>query len=188
MKSVNCETECKEIQGISLSDFWIICIMVQKIHRLVCIYKQAWILALIRLLFLLPEALLSSTCYLSPVLTHLYIRHLSTTSTMAKTRELSKDTKHKIVDLHKPGMNQSTIGNSLVRRDQLLKQLEENGSLTISLDVGIHARSHLMGHTLYLWWWGNSLQLHWVNCSITRRELGPHWQRLLLVAHYIVLN
>ncbi|KAK3548147.1 hypothetical protein QTP70_004845 [Hemibagrus guttatus] len=46
-----------------------------------------------------------------------YKRHLSTTSnsqtpnsTMAKTKELSKDTKNKIVDLHQAGKTESAIG------------------------------------------------------------------------------
>ncbi|KAI3375425.1 hypothetical protein L3Q82_021911 [Scortum barcoo] len=46
-----------------------------------------------------------------------YKRHLSTTSnsqtpnsTMAKTKELSKDTRNKIVDLHQAGKTESAIG------------------------------------------------------------------------------
>ncbi|KAK3565303.1 hypothetical protein QTP86_005481 [Hemibagrus guttatus] len=46
----------------------------------------------------------------------LYKRHLSTTSnsqtpnsTMAKTKELSKDTRNKIVDLHQAGKTKSAI-------------------------------------------------------------------------------
>ncbi|KAK3570918.1 hypothetical protein QTP86_030464, partial [Hemibagrus guttatus] len=49
-----------------------------------------------------------------------YKRHLSTTSnsqtpnsTMAKTKELSKDTRNKIVDLHQAGKTESTIGKQL---------------------------------------------------------------------------
>ncbi|KAI3365368.1 hypothetical protein L3Q82_010454, partial [Scortum barcoo] len=45
-----------------------------------------------------------------------YKRHLSTTSnsqtpnsTMAKTKELSKDTRNKIVDLHQAGKTESAI-------------------------------------------------------------------------------
>ncbi|KAK3526931.1 hypothetical protein QTP86_004721 [Hemibagrus guttatus] len=48
-----------------------------------------------------------------------YKRHLSTTSnsqtpnsTMAKTKELSKDTRNKIVDLHQAGKTESAIGRS----------------------------------------------------------------------------
>ncbi|KAK3539173.1 hypothetical protein QTP86_027608, partial [Hemibagrus guttatus] len=49
-----------------------------------------------------------------------YKRHLSTTSnsqtansTMAKTKELSKDTRNKIVDLHQAGKTESAIGEQL---------------------------------------------------------------------------
>ncbi|KAK3568743.1 hypothetical protein QTP86_016299, partial [Hemibagrus guttatus] len=49
-----------------------------------------------------------------------YKRHLSTTSnsqtpnsTMAKTKELSKDTRNKIVDLHQAGKAESAIGKQL---------------------------------------------------------------------------
>ncbi len=58
---------------------------------------------------------LSTACYL-------YKRHLSTEainqsdsklSTMAKTKELSKDVRDKIVDLHKAGMGYKTIGKQL---------------------------------------------------------------------------
>ncbi len=49
-----------------------------------------------------------------------YKRHLSTTSnshtpnsTMAKTKELSKDTRNKIVDLHQTGKTESAIGKQL---------------------------------------------------------------------------
>ncbi|KAK3556024.1 hypothetical protein QTP70_000730 [Hemibagrus guttatus] len=52
--------------------------------------------------------------------TPLYKRHLSTTSksqtpnsTMAKTKELSKDTRNKIVDLHEFGKTESAIGKQL---------------------------------------------------------------------------
>ncbi len=37
-------------------------------------------------------------------------------STMAKTKELSKDVRDKIVDLHKAGMGYKTLPSSLVRR------------------------------------------------------------------------
>ncbi|KAI3359005.1 hypothetical protein L3Q82_015388, partial [Scortum barcoo] len=53
-------------------------------------------------------------------LRELYKRHLSTTSnsqtpnsTMAKTKELSKDTRNKIVDLHQAGKTESAIGKQL---------------------------------------------------------------------------
>uniref|UniRef100_A0AAY5KL46 Sleeping Beauty transposase HTH domain-containing protein n=1 Tax=Esox lucius TaxID=8010 RepID=A0AAY5KL46_ESOLU len=50
----------------------------------------------------------------------MYRRHLSTTSnshtpnsTMTKTKELSKDTRNKIVDLHQAGKTESAIGKQL---------------------------------------------------------------------------
>ncbi|KAK3569433.1 hypothetical protein QTP86_030062, partial [Hemibagrus guttatus] len=55
-------------------------------------------------------------CYLELINTKEYKRHLSTTSnsqtpnsTMAKTKELSKDTRNKIVDLHQAGKTESAI-------------------------------------------------------------------------------
>ena len=63
----------------------------------------------------LKGVLLISACYL-------YKRHLSTEainqsdsklSTMAKTKELSKDVRDKIVDLHKAGMGYKTIAKQL---------------------------------------------------------------------------
>ena len=56
----------------------------------------------------------------APVLTYQYKRSLSTTSnshtpnsTMAKTKELSKDTRNKIVDLHQAGQSEAAIGKQL---------------------------------------------------------------------------
>ncbi|KAK3513651.1 hypothetical protein QTP70_028812 [Hemibagrus guttatus] len=55
-----------------------------------------------------------------------YKRHLSTTSnsqtpnsTMAKTKELSKDTKNKIVDLHQAGKTESAIGKGRELADMM---------------------------------------------------------------------
>ncbi|KAK3563920.1 hypothetical protein QTP86_004841 [Hemibagrus guttatus] len=52
------------------------------------------------------------------MITRTYKRHLSTTSnsqtpnsTMAKTKELSKDTRNKLVDLHQAGKTESAIDN-----------------------------------------------------------------------------
>ncbi|KAK3540816.1 hypothetical protein QTP86_001959 [Hemibagrus guttatus] len=59
-------------------------------------------------------------CFMPFNISHLYKRHLSTTSnsqtpnsTMAKTKELSKDTRNKIVDLHQAGKTESAIGKQL---------------------------------------------------------------------------
>ncbi|KAI3376762.1 hypothetical protein L3Q82_000361 [Scortum barcoo] len=58
-------------------------------------------------------------------LSELYKRHLSTTSnsqtpnsTMAKTKELSKDTRNKIVDLHQAGKTESAIGSGKTEEDE----------------------------------------------------------------------
>ncbi|KAK3508004.1 hypothetical protein QTP70_010151 [Hemibagrus guttatus] len=65
-----------------------------------------------------PDGLISNLyCDTVPIK---YKRHLSTTSnsqtpnsTMAKTKELSKDTRNKIVDLHQAGKTESAIGKQL---------------------------------------------------------------------------
>ncbi|KAI3366056.1 hypothetical protein L3Q82_009711 [Scortum barcoo] len=60
------------------------------------------------------QEIFPATCHLT------YKRHLSTTSnsqtpnsTMAKNKELSKDTRNKIVDLHQAGKTESAIGKQL---------------------------------------------------------------------------
>ncbi|KAI3360884.1 hypothetical protein L3Q82_012894 [Scortum barcoo] len=87
----------------------------------------------------------------------LYKRHLSTTSnsqtpnsTMAKTKELSKDTRNKIVDLHQAGKTESAIGKQLgVKKSTVGAIIRKNGRhtrpLIISLSLGLHARSHPCG-------------------------------------------
>ncbi|KAK3511579.1 hypothetical protein QTP70_010692 [Hemibagrus guttatus] len=74
---------------------------------------------------LLAEACVEELDYLYSLielqlLPHAYKRHLSTTSNsqtpnsiMAKTKELSKDTRNKIVDLHQAGKTESAIGKQL---------------------------------------------------------------------------
>ena len=63
---------------------------------------------------------------------------------MAKTKELSKDTRNKIVDLHQAGKIESATGKQLG-----LKKSNGNGRhtrpLIISLDLGLNARSHPWG-------------------------------------------
>jgi len=46
---------------------------------------------------------------------------------MAKTRELSKDTRDKIVYLHKAGKGYWKLPSSLVKKDPMLEQSLENG-------------------------------------------------------------
>ena len=70
---------------------------------------------------------------------------------MAKTKELSKDTRNKIVDLHQAGKTESAIGKQLgVKKSTVgAVTVKENGRhtrpLIISLDLGLHARSHPVG-------------------------------------------
>ncbi|KAK3512388.1 hypothetical protein QTP70_007965 [Hemibagrus guttatus] len=70
---------------------------------------------------------------------YLYKRHLSTTSnsqtpnsTMAKTKELSKDTRNKIVDLHQAGKTESAIDKTKMQFGTLLRngRLCPDGRLT----------------------------------------------------------
>jgi IS30 family transposase len=59
---------------------------------------------------------------------------------MAKTRELCKDIRDKIVDLHKAGIGYRTIGK------QLGEKATTVGTIIITLGLGLRARSHLVGH------------------------------------------
>ncbi len=67
--------------------------------------------------------------------------------------------------------------NSLVRRIQLLEQLLENvinsRCLSISLGLGLHARSGLVEYQWSWERWGISLELHGRTRSMTWREPGP---------------
>ncbi len=49
---------------------------------------------------------------------------------MAKTKELSKDVRDKIVDLHKAGMGYKTITKQLEKVDKQLVRLFANGRRT----------------------------------------------------------
>ena len=70
---------------------------------------------------------------------------------MAKTKELSKDTRNKIVDLHQAGKTESAIGKQLgLKKSTVGAKIKiVNGRhtrpLIISLDLGLHARSHPVG-------------------------------------------
>ncbi len=81
--------------------------------------------------------------------------------------------------------------NSLVRRIQLLVQLLENGRnsrcLSISLGLGLHARSGLVEYQWSWERWGIRLELHERTWSMTWREPGPQSQRLPLVTHYTIM-
>ncbi len=67
---------------------------------------------------------------------------------MAKTKELSKDVRNKILDLHKAGMGYKTIAKQLGEKGDnswcdYLKWKKHK--LTVSLPgLGLHARSHLV--------------------------------------------
>ena len=67
---------------------------------------------------------------------------------MAKTKELSKDTRNKIVDLHKAGKTESAIGKQLGLKKSTVGAIIRKWKtrpLIISLDLGLHARSHPVG-------------------------------------------
>ncbi|KAK3560504.1 hypothetical protein QTP86_009647 [Hemibagrus guttatus] len=67
-----------------------------------------------------PYSMAGLTTVLYTLISYTYKRHLSTTSnsqtpnsTMAKTKELSKDTRNNIVDLHQAGKTEPAIGKQL---------------------------------------------------------------------------
>ena len=68
---------------------------------------------------------------------------------MAKTKELSKDTRNKIVDLHQAGKTESAIGKQLGLKKStvgaIIRKWKTYKTLIISLDLGLHARSHPVG-------------------------------------------
>ena len=63
---------------------------------------------------------------------------------MGKTKELSKDIRDKIVDLHKAGMGYKKISKQL--GEKLLENGRNTKSPPISLGLGLHARSRLVGY------------------------------------------
>ncbi len=66
---------------------------------------------------------------------------------MAKTKELSKDVRDKIVDLHEAGMGYKIIAKQLGEKvttvDAIIRKWKKH-KITISLGLGLHARSHLV--------------------------------------------
>ncbi|KAI3355118.1 hypothetical protein L3Q82_017984 [Scortum barcoo] len=86
-----------------------------------------------------------------------YKRHLSTTSnsqtpnsTMAKTKELSKDTRNKIVDLHQAGKTESAIGKQLGVKKSTVGAIIRKWKTYKTTDNlprsgAPHARSHPVG-------------------------------------------
>ena len=67
---------------------------------------------------------------------------------MGKTKELSKDVRDKIVDLHKAGMGYKTIGKQLGEKQTTIGVRFANGSntkqLSIALGLRLHARYPLV--------------------------------------------
>ena len=107
---------------------------------------------------------------------------------MGKTKELSKDIRDKIVDLHKAGMGYKKIskqlGEKLTTVGAIIRKWKK--SPPISLGLGLHARSRLVG---YQWWWERSgirPVLHRRSLLMTWRQLGPQSRREPSVTHYTV--
>ena len=100
---------------------------------------------------------------------------------MGKTKELSKDIKDKIVDLHKAGM-----GYKKINKQATWWEVIEEKSSPISLSLGLHTRSRLVG---YQWWCersGISPVLHRRSLLMTWRQLGTKSRREPSVTHYTV--
>uniref|UniRef100_A0AAY5L890 Transposase Tc1-like domain-containing protein n=1 Tax=Esox lucius TaxID=8010 RepID=A0AAY5L890_ESOLU len=73
---------------------------------------------------------------------------------MAKTRELCKDIRDKIVDLHKAGMGYRTIGKQLGEKPStvgaIIRKWKKFKMTSISLGLGLHARSHTRGASMIM--------------------------------------
>ena len=69
---------------------------------------------------------------------------------MGKTKELSKDIRDKIVDLHKAGMCYKEIrkqlGEKLTTVGAIIRRWKKHKVTPISLGLGLHARSRLVGY------------------------------------------
>ncbi len=67
---------------------------------------------------------------------------------MAKIKELSKDVRDKIVDLHEAGMGYKTIANHLGEKVTTVCAIirkRKKHKITVNLPrTGLHARSHLV--------------------------------------------
>ncbi len=66
---------------------------------------------------------------------------------MGKTKELSKDIKDKIVDLHKAGMGYKTFWKNLGEKETTVGAIIRKWKKCkiTSITLGLHARSHFMG-------------------------------------------
>ena len=69
---------------------------------------------------------------------------------MGKTKELLKDIRDKIVDLQKAGMGYKKIGKQLGEKlttiGAIIRKRKEHKVTPISLGLGLHARSRLVGY------------------------------------------
>ncbi len=99
---------------------------------------------------------------------------------MAKTKELSKDVRDKIVDLHKAGMGYKTIAKQLGEKvttvGAIIRKWKKHKitiKQLISLGLGLHARSHLVEFQWSWERWGISPELHGRILSMILRQLGP---------------
>ena len=68
---------------------------------------------------------------------------------MGKTKELTKDFRDKILDLHKAGMGYKTIGKQLGQKQTTIgaiirKWKQHQKQLSIALGLGLHARYPLV--------------------------------------------
>ncbi len=67
---------------------------------------------------------------------------------MGKTKELSKDIRDKIVDLHKAGMGYKTIGKQLGEKTTvgaIIRKWKKHKQPSVGLSLELRARSWLMG-------------------------------------------
>ncbi len=73
---------------------------------------------------------------------------------MAKTKDLSKDVRDKIVDLHKAGMGYKTIAKQLGEKvttvGAIIRKWKKHKITVISLRLELHASSHLLE---FQWSW-----------------------------------
>ncbi len=96
---------------------------------------------------------------------------------MTKTKELSKDVRDKIVDLHKAGMGYKTIAKQLGEKvttvGAIIHKWKKQNQLSISLGLGLNARSHLVEFQWSWERWGISPELHGRILSMISRQLGP---------------
>ncbi len=63
---------------------------------------------------------------------------------MGKTKELSKDIRDKIVDLHKAGMDYKTISKKLGEKETTVIRKWKKYKISINC-LELHAQSHLIG-------------------------------------------